>query len=123
MRKVVYSVNLQATRWAVRSNSRQQRAEQIARLYPDGIRDLADGGTWNTLAGQPTDDSEMALVLARSLLKEGEYNRQRVRDGYREWLASEPFDCGNTISEALHGRFHGLSESNGALMRVSLDKD
>ena len=36
--------------------------------YPDGVRDLADGGTWDTIAGQPTDDSEMALALAESLL-------------------------------------------------------
>jgi len=42
-----------------------QTPEQIRREYPDGIRELADGGTWNTIAGQPTDDSEMALLLAR----------------------------------------------------------
>ena len=39
--------------------------EQIRREYPNGVRKLADGGTWNTIAGQPTDDSEMALLLAR----------------------------------------------------------
>lgn len=26
---------------------------------------MADGGTWNTIAGQPGDDSEMTLILAR----------------------------------------------------------
>jgi len=41
--------------------------EEIRRNYPDGVRELADGGTWNTIAGQPTDDSEMALSLARML--------------------------------------------------------
>jgi len=25
---------------------------------------LVDGGTWNTIAGQPTDDSEMAIAHA-----------------------------------------------------------
>lgn len=34
-----------------------QSSEQIWQRYPDGIRDMADGGTWNTIAGQPTDDS------------------------------------------------------------------
>lgn len=48
-----------------------QSPEEIRRTYPSGVRDLMDGGTWNTLAGQPTDDSEMALMLARSLVKEG----------------------------------------------------
>ena len=45
-----------------------QTPEQIRRAYPDGVRELADGGTWNTIAGQPTDDSEMALMLARMLV-------------------------------------------------------
>jgi hypothetical protein len=39
-----------------------QTPEQIRREYPDGVQKLADGETWNTIAGQPTDDSEMALL-------------------------------------------------------------
>jgi len=45
-----------------------QTPEQIRQEYPNGVRELVDGGTWNTIAGQPTDDSEMALLLARMLL-------------------------------------------------------
>ena len=37
--------------------------EWIRAVYPDGVRELADGGTWDTIAGQPTDDSEMAFPL------------------------------------------------------------
>jgi ADP-ribosylglycohydrolase len=44
-----------------------QSPGEIRRSYTDGVRELADGGTWNTIAGQPTDDSEMALLLARML--------------------------------------------------------
>ena len=44
-----------------------QTPDQIRRKYPGGVRRLADGGTWGTIAGQPTDDSEMALTLARML--------------------------------------------------------
>ncbi len=29
--------------------------EDIQREYPAGVRNLADGGIWNTIAGQPTD--------------------------------------------------------------------
>jgi ADP-ribosylglycohydrolase len=45
---------------------------------------MADGGTWDTVAGQPTDDSEMALALARSLAERGRYNRDAVLAVYVE---------------------------------------
>ncbi|ANT65278.1 ADP-ribosylglycohydrolase family protein [Prosthecochloris sp. CIB 2401] len=32
-----------------------QSPDEIRRSYPDGVRELADGGTWNTIAGQPTN--------------------------------------------------------------------
>ena len=44
-------------------------AAEIAQRFPAGVRELADGGVYHTIAGQPTDDSEMALALARSLLR------------------------------------------------------
>ena len=28
-----------------------QSPDEIRRSYPDGVRELADGGTWNTIAG------------------------------------------------------------------------
>jgi len=31
------------------------------------VRELADCGTWNTIAGQPMNVSEIALLLARIL--------------------------------------------------------
>jgi ADP-ribosylglycohydrolase len=54
-----------------------QPPEEIRRSYPDGVRELADGGTWNTIAGQPTDDSEMALLLARMLTGRGAHDSSR----------------------------------------------
>jgi ADP-ribosylglycohydrolase len=48
--------------------------EDIQREYPKGVRELADGGTWNTIAGQHTDGGEMALMLARMLVDQGTYN-------------------------------------------------
>lgn len=87
--------------------------------YPNGVRFLADGGTFDTIAGQPTDDSEMALALAGELIKKGRYDAESVKRAYQEWLASNPFDCGNTIANALCGDLNPFSESNGALMRIS----
>ena len=93
--------------------------EQILREYPDGVRDLADGGTWNTIAGQPTDDSEMALMLARMLVDQGRYDREEARKAYVFWLNSHPFDCGNTVFSGLRGRHNPDSQANGAMMRIS----
>jgi ADP-ribosylglycohydrolase len=92
---------------------------EIKRIYPNGVRELADGGTFNTLAGQPTDDSEMALLLARSLVAKNTYDSADVMRNYKYWLESKPFDCGITISGALLGQMNPDSQANGALMRVS----
>jgi len=93
--------------------------EEIRRHYPAGVRDLVDGGTWDTLAGQPTDDSEMALALARTLVRVGVYDPAEARRAYQEWLRSEPFDCGTTVRTGLLGTPNPASQANGALMRVS----
>ncbi|MBI1320160.1 MAG: ADP-ribosylglycohydrolase family protein [Candidatus Hydrogenedens sp.] len=91
----------------------------IRQRYPEGVRTLADGGTWNTLAGQPTDDSEMALMLARMLAERGEYDAAAAREAYVAWLQSGPFDCGMTVSSGLRGRPNGDSQANGAMMRIA----
>ena len=96
-----------------------QTPEDILREYPDGVRELADGGTWNTIAGQPTDDSEMALMLARMLADTGRYDREEARRAYVFWLESGPFDCGYTVAGGLRGRHNADSQANGAMMRVS----
>lgn len=93
--------------------------EEIHRTYPGGVRDLADGGTWNTLAGQPTDDSEMALALARTLVAQGRFDAEAIRVAYVDWFASGPFDCGGTVRSGLQGTPNPESQANGALMRVS----
>jgi ADP-ribosylglycohydrolase len=92
---------------------------EILAVYPGGVRDLADGGTWGTLAGQPTDDSEMALALARMLVEKDGYDPGEARKAYLAWLDSRPFDCGVTIGSGLHGILMPGSQANGALMRIS----
>ena len=99
-------------------------AAQIARSHPSGVTELVDGGTWNLIAGQPTDDSEMALALARELVGRGRFDEGGVADAYVKWRRSEPFDIGNTTAEGIEALAAGRrqssdSQSNGALMRVS----
>jgi len=96
-----------------------RKGDSIRESFPNGIRELADGGPWNTIAGQPTDDSEMALMLARTLVECGTYDPVRVRQAYIFWLHSEPFDCGGTVYRGLTGKRNFDSQANGALMRIS----
>jgi ADP-ribosyl-[dinitrogen reductase] hydrolase len=96
-----------------------QSPAQIARRHPDGVRDLVDGGTWDTIAGQPTDDSELALALARTIVAVNGYDQAAARSAYRDWYESGPFDIGTTVSAGLRGTPNYDSQSNGALMRVS----
>ena len=93
--------------------------EQIRAEYPGGVRLLADGGTFDLIAGQPTDDSEMALAMARVLAGIGRYDARPMHRVYFLWLRSHPFDCGNTIANALLDSPNPTSQANGALMRVS----
>lgn len=107
--------------------------KELRARYPRGLREIADGGTWNTLGGQPTDDSELALALARSLAEAGRYSVEDVAQRYVAWLESGPFDIGNTTRQALSAgmgarteAWRRLSEAasvesqaNGALMRIS----
>lgn len=110
-------------------------AASIRSEYPAGVRGLADGGHWGILAGQPTDDSEMALMLARVLVQAKGYEPAAALDSYLHWYASPPFDIGNTTATALGGASHGRtqlerldgakhhanpsSQANGSLMRIS----
>ncbi len=94
-------------------------AATIARTYPQGVRALADHGGHGTIAGQPTDDTEMALALARSMLAAGGYDAQAALAAYRAWLATAPIDIGRTTRAALQGAADAASASNGSLMRVA----
>ena len=95
-------------------------ANEIARLFPQGVRELTDGGgVYHLMAGQPTDDSELALTLARSIVREGKFDAKRVLDAYRVWITSRPVDVGLTTEKGLIGASDPRSESNGSLMRVA----
>jgi ADP-ribosylglycohydrolase len=94
-------------------------AAEVAARHPDGPRLLEDGGHWGILAGQPTDDSEMALALARAVVGAGTYDDGKVLEAYRAWYRSGPFDVGTTTRAALVGYLMADSQANGSLMRAS----
>jgi len=108
--------------------------KSIKSEYPRDVRDLCDGGTWHNLAGQPTDDSELALMLARTLVHLGRYDRSASIDAYIHWWP-KAWDRGNTLTQSLQPASRGTSsderlrlaeehasqssQSNGSLMRIS----
>ncbi len=94
-----------------------ENAATIAARDPLGPDRLENGGRWDLLAGQPTDDSEMALSLARSIVAQGSFEREAVLAAYRDWLRSSPFDVGGTVGAALRDHPNPASQANGSLMR------
>lgn len=81
--------------------------------------------------GQCTDDTEMTLTLLRTLLRDGDYNRNNVLKGYLDWANSGGWMMGRNTRLLFRGvktikgysnRFEKLensSQSNGSLMRCS----
>lgn len=111
-----------------------QSVEHI-RTFPGGLHTISGSPVFGTIAGQPTDDSEMALALAHTLVQHG-WDPELVASAYAGWLESGPFDVGNTVGQALRAAVHARkqgkslsqaamsqgnkhSEANGALMRQS----
>ncbi|HEY0183506.1 MAG TPA: inositol monophosphatase family protein, partial [Rhodopila sp.] len=59
-----------------------QTRAAIRTAHPGGVRDMAGSPVWDTLAGQPTDDAELGLALARSLARNGRYDKEDVATAY-----------------------------------------
>lgn len=96
------------------------RPEEVAAEYPDGVREMRDGGHWGLKAGQATDDTEMAIELIEALRRAGGYEESEVLAGYKRWMDTDPFDAGFTCRTALErGEKDHESQANGALMRIS----
>ena len=94
-----------------------QPSSEIATRYPDGgPRKLTEGGPHAITAGQPTDDSELALSLARNIVARGGFDLESATAAYAAWYHGwthslepascahgwcRPFDVGDTTSRAL----------------------
>jgi len=93
-----------------------------------GVHRKMIGGGWLHLApGQITDDTEMALALGRSLVRNGGFDAKDVCEEFAVWLKSGPVDIGNTCRRGIRRyMIHGSTEGaycegdggNGAAMRL-----
>lgn len=72
-------------------------------------------GSYTLPPGQVTDDSEMTIILARSLLQGGGYDPDKVALSYMEWANSGV----RTIGTNTRGLFKGIKTLKGYKARIS----
>ena len=109
-------------------------AARIAARAPDGWpKELIGQGPFQLAPGQVTDDTELALSFARSLVKQSRYDEEDVAAAYVRWFRSDPFDIGNATRQAfgrepsnapgmasrMRARASKVTQANGSLMRSS----
>jgi len=72
----------------------------LERDYPEGVREIAGGGPHGLRIGETTDDTAMALAIARACGPNG-IDLDGVAANFLAWFESNPKDIGITTSRAL----------------------
>ena len=93
-----------------------------------GVHRKLTGGGWLRLRpGEVTDDTQMSLCIARSIVTAG-FSTQDIAQRFVAWYRSRPPDIGNTCRRGIarfiaHGTVHGPPNEgdagNGAVMRMA----
>lgn len=90
-------------------------------------REIIGGGWLKLKPGAVTDDTQMALVLGRSLIARQGFDARDICAGFAAWLKSGPVDVGNTCRRGIRrflekgtveGPYAEDDAGNGAAMRV-----
>ncbi|MFE2278314.1 ADP-ribosylglycohydrolase family protein [Streptomyces sp. NPDC059454] len=96
---------------------------------PGAGGEMCGGGGWDP--GEATDDTQMAVLVAESLLECGGLDLPDVFRRFQQWAAAEPKDIGLQteavltsgdpwdLAAALHFQTNRRAAGNGALMRAS----
>jgi ADP-ribosyl-[dinitrogen reductase] hydrolase len=97
-----------------------------------GVRtEMCGGGPLRWAPGQFTDDTQLALLLATSLLERGGLDEADVFARFQQWLAADPPDVGSQtravlgsgrpwqVAAAEHFALYGHAAGNGSLMRMT----
>ena len=99
---------------------------EIAAKYGT-FREIIGGGWLRLKPGQVTDDTEMALCIARAIVSNQGWSLEAIAANFAGWLKSRPVDCGDTCRKGIRAyMLHGTLESppnewdagNGAAMRI-----
>jgi ADP-ribosyl-[dinitrogen reductase] hydrolase len=100
------------------------------------VTEMYGDGTHGKPAGTVTDDTDLALGIAHSLVECGEFNGADVAQRFAEWYESDPFDVGLMTADAIsrlqsgeswreagqrvwESRAEGSNAGNGSLMRCA----
>lgn len=92
---------------------------ELKRTPAAQLLQLIDCGPWHTLAGQPTEDGELMLLLARMLVYRQSYDDVEALQAYRYWLSTEPFALHGATQQALMQGPDPLDFSASALARLT----
>lgn len=91
------------------------------------FKDITGGGWLRLKPGQITDDTEMALCIARAIVEAQGWSLEGIARNFATWLKSRPVDCGDTCRKGIRNyMLNGLLETkpnewdagNGAAMRM-----
>lgn len=91
------------------------------------FREITGGGWLRLKPGQVTDDTEMALCIARAIIGNQCWSPEAVARNFAAWLKSRPVDCGDTCRKGIRAfMLNGTLEvppnewdaGNGAAMRM-----
>jgi ADP-ribosyl-[dinitrogen reductase] hydrolase len=108
---------------------------QFTARFPVAARGVATemcgGGSLGWEPGEFTDDTQMALLLASSLVQQGDLDEADVFERFRAWARADPPDIGNQTRAVLrsgrpwhaaaaeHAARSGHAAGNGSLMRTT----
>lgn len=91
--------------------------------------EMAGGGGWDP--GEATDDTQMAVLVAESLLEHGGLELPDIFGRFQRWAAGQPKDIGLQtedvltngesweLAAALHFQVNARAAGNGSLMRAA----
>src|SRR4051812_21801753 len=110
-------------------------AKRFSARFPSPARgvqtEMCGGGSFGWAAGEFTDDTQMARLVATSLVERANLDEGDVFDRFRRWLEAGPPDVGNQtravlgsgrpwdIAAAEHFARSGHAAGNGSLMRTT----
>lgn len=99
------------------------------------LREMTGGGWLDLAPGEFTDDTQLALVIARSIARLGRVDLADIAAGFVAWHQSGPKDVGNTTAQSIKALIAGVSwrdagretdratgghgAGNGSLMRTA----
>jgi len=94
----------------------------LDRSYPNGIREIMGGGPHRLEVGEYTDDTQMALAIARACTPEG-IDFDAVAANFVAWYQSGPKDIGIATASALDLIARGVpwQEAGERLQRESAE--